>query len=698
MTLEDMLRALHVPSGDAFSDYAASQGIEFRLPEIPAQDAGEPPRIELGVCLRNVLDLTEASVEGVITCRDIICWGWRPIREILAGWAWSSDQPATAQVMQWEWKAMKQFLDSNTTDDERKPLGGMLGHFGRDWTDQENPLPIIGRDAEIDALISILIKVFKPNAILVGDAGVGKTAVVEGLAARIKAGNVPKPLSGKRLVEIAPSTILAGTSMHGEFEKRITGILQQAEEDPDIILFIDEIHTLMGRDGSSTARSMPDILKPALARGRLRMIGATTRREYQATIARDSAFERRFHPLHIGEPDLATVREILSRTAPHVASHHGLAIPEEILDLVVELARREMPFRRFPDKALDVLDRACAAAAIAGDAELRASHTREVVASLAGMKFTSDSLEFQQRLAELEDRLNERVIGQKAAVEATCNVVRLCKRRLDLRPERPDGVFLFVGPSGVGQTELARSLHQLVTGTEGEPIRLDMTSFTQSHSVSQIIGSPPGYVGYEVEPAWLGELSKCPSGVLLLDEFEKAHPDVQRIFLRAFDEGRIEDARGDLHSLSNITVIATSNAVPSSSSGAMGFHNDAIDDLPSVAARLGNLFPTELLNRFDEIVEFVPLEDSALIRILRNHILARSSEIFRRECRTDLTLTEEACRHLIRIADPARFGARELQRVFEREILNPAVKHHAKKSIPPESILVTSNDCEFRFE
>jgi len=670
--VEEMLRATLDLPDNLITETAIERQLEVRPPKLePSPTPTEKPA--LGEDLRAVLDAAEAATSGQVDYQHLLMAGSGRCELLLKDWLFHKADAGISGPVEFDMLAA---LPTAEPAVSRPPLDGILRDLGRELTATDSSHPIVGRDSEIEALTAVLLKFFKPNAILLGDAGVGKTAIVEGLAQRIRAGTAPAGLGSKRIVEISTTAILSGTSLHGEYEKRMRRIVEQAEQDPDLILFIDEIHMLMGAgDRSGGGNDMANILKPALARGKLHLIGATTQKEYQAGIGRDDALSRRFHVLQIAEPSDEIVREILLKALRGLASHHHVVITEARVDEAIRLCREEMPFRRFPDKGLDVIDRAGAACVLSGAPEVLTKHLRDVVAGLSGIEFTSDSDTFRNRLSQLEHRLGERILGQEAAIAAVCNVVRLCKHRMDLRPERPDGVLLFLGPTGVGKTALARALVEALTGKDQDPIRLDMTGFTEKHSISKLLGSPPGYVGFREEPAWLGELAKRPSGVLLIDELEKAHPDVLKAFLSSFDEGRITDASGTVHSLSNLTIIATSNAVPAGSSGIMGFGAmETGANHASVMGRLRDWFPPEFLNRFDEIVVFNPLDADSLVAIIERQLLPRTAASLKKNLNADLKLSEAAMRALANAADPARCGARELERVFQKEILTPCMR------------------------
>jgi ATP-dependent Clp protease ATP-binding subunit ClpC len=657
----------------------------------PANPATPPPtndaikRVVLSASLRRDLDEAEASTPGAVTPWHVLTAIWPEVQGRLAQLVNRAGQPV-AGPLPLPADAPPATPEPAPAPQPLPPLSGAVGHFGRDLSTALPTHPIVGRDREIEELTAILLKYHKPNAVLLGDAGVGKTAIVEGLAARIKAGSVPPALRHKRIVEIPMGSLVAGTAYHGSFEKRLKDLIEQVEADDSIILFIDELHLITGAAGRPGAHGdASDILKPALARGRMRMIGATTWAEYYESIDRDPALKRRFQEIRVEEPAADAVAVILAGAVPPILAHHGLEAGPEIVPLVIQLCLAELPSRRFPDKAIDVVDRACSRAALAGAKQLSADHVRGVIASLAGIAFTADSPEFRNRLNTLEDALKLKVLRQDEAVETVARTVRLCKQRLDLKTHRPDGVFLFVGKSGVGKTALAAALAEALLGTEDNVIRLDMTGFTEPHSVSTLLGSPPGYIGSNEEPAWLEQLRKTPSAVLVLDELEKAHDQVLKVFLRAFDEGEIVDARGNEYSLTNVTVIATSNAQVDTEGGGFGFHSSEHDGHRAWVDGLQAYFAPEFLNRFDEIVPFEPLTPGDLGIIIRQRLLTQAAAKLLTECGVNLTVTDAAIRRLAELAESDTFGARELERVFRNHVLLPAVE--AARAAPPPAAM-----------
>jgi ATP-dependent Clp protease ATP-binding subunit ClpC len=578
-----------------------------------------------------------------------------PLHLLEAGWPTLSEK--LAELLQ---------KDAPPAPDMEPVFLTLLPELGREMTAEAPKFPIIGRDREIDELAGTLLKCFKPNALLVGEPGVGKTALVEALATRIREGRVPPALKGARIFEIPVSALLAGAGAFGSLEERMRDLIREAESTPGIILFLDEIHQLPAK-GSGLA----DILKPALARGHFRCIGATTPAEFHRTLEGDGALTRRFELVRVSEPDRAAVLAILEGLRGPMEVHSGVDVPDGMAELIYDLAADFLPQLYFPDKAVDVLDRALTAAEQAGVPTLEARFVRDTVAHLAGVAFTEDSPEFRSRLDTLEAALGSEILGQEEAVRSISAIVRLAKGRIDLRPERPDGVFLLLGPSGVGKSAIAEALARQLTGRDDALIRVDMSELTEPHSVARLIGSPAGYIGYGEQSALLAGLRRSPSGVLLLDEIEKAHANVHRLFLQVFDSGRLTDATGQTYSLSHLTIVATANLAGASTAKTLGFTPPAATSgLELPWPLLKSVFPIELLNRFDEIVQLKPLSRETAREILRRCVLrAANRRLAGRGVQIELSPeTEEA---VLAEGYSLEFGVRHLQRAFEEKVLMP---------------------------
>jgi ATP-dependent Clp protease ATP-binding subunit ClpC len=556
-----------------------------------------------------------------------------------------------------------------------------LEKFGKDLTQaaRDGKLgPFVGRREELLQVIQTLARNSKNNPVVVGEPGVGKTAVVEALAVRLVEGKVPEFLQGSRIIELNMGILVAGTSYRGEFEERLTGIIREATEQKDVILFIDEIHTLIGSGKASGSMDAAQILKPALARGELRCIGATTMAEYRKHIETDAALERRFEKVIVEEPTQSECVEMLKGIREKLEHHHGCMIDDDAITSAVELSIRFDSDHRLPDKAIDLLDRAGAkkqaprltmvgknssvgtinAESIADVLAIKLGMPRDIISGHLGGTFKA-------HLQGLAVRLKERVIGQDAAIDAVAQRLIMAYSGISLR-KGPLGVFLFLGPSGVGKTELARSLACELFGSETAMIRLDMSEYREEHSTSKLVGSPPGYVGYEEEGQLTGKLRTKPYSILLLDEAEKAHPKVFDLFLQLFDEGRITDAKGRTVDAGNTIIILTSN-INASKVKQLGFgaQDEPLksEDIPE----LKQFFRPELLNRLDEKILFRSLDKDDICRILEP-ILKSICTRLKDQHGITLEIDQQVLELLADKGYKPEFGARELKRVVEREL------------------------------
>ena len=556
----------------------------------------------------------------------------------------------------------------------------LLDKYGRDLTEQARLSKIheaIGREAEIRAVARTLTRSKKNNPLLLGDAGVGKTAVVEGLAWQIAEGIAPGPLREKRIIQIEIGTLVAGTSLRGQFEERLVGIVDEAKSSPEIILFIDEIHTIVGAgDTIDSNLDAANILKPALARGEISCIGATTFEEYRKAVAKDPALDRRFRTIDIDEPSEAETLTILERVYRRYEEHHSVSISQESRAAAVNLSVRYLPDRRLPDKALDLLDEACARLVITShspdeDDDQRKVVTPAVVTAVlsewTGIPVADLTADEKARLANMDERLEERVVGQQEAVKLIADTIKTQRAGLG-NPRRPTGVFLFVGPSGVGKTELARALAEFMFGDEDAMIRLDMSEFYDEHTAARLIGAPPGYKGTERGGQLTEALRRRPYSVVLLDEVEKAAPEVFDLFLQVFDEGRLTDSLGATVDCRHAIWIMTSNIGTDAVGKGLGFMAEP-GQLPDYSDHLKKFFRPEFLNRLDETVVFKGLSEEALNRILDQQL----AEVTERLDAQDLTLnlSEEARAMLLREGASLTEGARPLRRAIERLLMRP---------------------------
>lgn len=556
-----------------------------------------------------------------------------------------------------------------------------LAKFGKDLTQsaRDGKLgPFVGRRKELLQVIQTLARNSKNNPVLAGEPGVGKTAVVEALAVRLVDGKVPEFLQGSRIIELNMGVLVAGTSYRGEFEERLTGIIREATEQKDVILFIDEIHTLIGTGKVGGSMDAAQILKPALARGELRCIGATTIAEYRKHIETDAALERRFEKVIVEEPSRDECIEMLKGIRERLENHHCCTIDDDAISSAVELSIRFDSDHRLPDKAIDLLDRAGAKQqaprlTMVGQnssiGSINAESIAEVLASKLGMPrdMVSGHLgsNFKSHLHGLAVRLKERVIGQDEAIDTVAQRLIMAYCGISAR-KGPLGVFLFLGPSGVGKTELARSLAFELFGSDSAMIRLDMSEYREEHSTSKLIGSPPGYVGYEEEGQLTGKLRTKPYSILLLDEVEKAHPKIFDIFLQLFDEGRITDAKGRTVDASNCIIILTSNIRPGKTKK-LGFGAQDEAPKPDDIPELKQFFRQELLNRLDEQILFRSLEKDDIQRILEP-VLDAICKRLKDQHGIILEIAQDVKEFLADKGYKPEFGARELRRVVEREL------------------------------
>lgn len=546
-----------------------------------------------------------------------------------------------------------------------------LEKWGRDLrtlAEQGRLSDAIGREREIEQMIMVLARTQKANPILLGDAGVGKTAIVEALAWRVTNGTVPPILRGKRIIELQMGQLMSGTSLRGQFEERITQIVREATDAPDVILFIDEIHTIVGAGGDG-AQDAAQILKPALARGDVDCIGATTQDEFNHFIRKDPALERRFSPVLIGELSEEATLHVLQVVAPRIAAKHSaggyvLAFDADSLKVAVDLTNRYVKDRHQPDKAIDAIDIAAAGAVIGGRNRVTANDIAAVVSEWTGIQVQRMSEDDRARFNRMEQVLSAKVVGQDAAVKALSQRVRAAMAGVK-SGNRPVGVFLFLGPSGVGKTSLAKELATFLFDNSDALLRFDMGEYHESHSVNNLIGSPRGYLGSQQGGALSEGIRRHPYSVVLLDEIEKAHPDVMNIFLGVFDEGRITDNQGRMIDCSNAIFILTSNL----GAGEVDFRTTESDELRKMAERF---LRRELVNRISDVIGFHPLGSAQMAKIL-DQIIAEKSRLFGVEKGLPIEVDQSARQVLLDRGYSPDLGARPLERAVDECLVQPLV-------------------------
>jgi ATP-dependent Clp protease ATP-binding subunit ClpA len=702
-TADDLAMGLLVAAAAAVNELLAGHGLVVATDKIkaareqatvappPTVKGGPsvPPPAAMGLApdLRAVLDQAERLTQGLakgqpVTPRHLLCAGWAALKPSLKPFVAAAGRKSGPVDLD----AVAAPANPPARPQSRTAASGaasLLARFANEVTAQEHLQDAAAREREIGEMVAVLLRRDKPNVMLLGEPGVGKTALVEGLALRIRKGRVPKALAGSRIFSLPVGNLLAGTSTHGSFEQRMRDLVTELEATPGAILFLDEAHMLNAPGRGSYPG---DHLKPALARGRFRCIAATTSGEFYRHLQGDGALVRRFTTVTVSEPDAAATLTMLRERAPTLVAHYGIELSERLLVRAVELGRDILCHRRFPDKALDVLETACAAAVARGATALAASDLDAVAGQMVGVHLgEGDGL--TQGLATLETSLATRVLGQPEAIRAMTRVLRLCKRRLDLRPERPDGVFLFTGPSGVGKTALAEALAEVLCGSREQLERFDMGEFAESYKISRLVGSPPGYIGYGGEPELTRAARRHPNGVLLLDEFEKAHPDVQRLFLQVFDTGRLTDSAGEVASFANMTIVLTANLPAAREHEGIGFGGSGASVVPKPAdeaERLGlrKYLPAELISRLDAVVPFRPLSRELAGDILTQRLLAQANETLRQRWSVEIEMSGAAVEALLDAGFSAELGVRDLQRRFEELVMLPLAE--LLPAIPPE--------------
>lgn len=651
--------------------------------------------------------------------------------------------------------------DNNTKDNKQKNNSAtpLLDKYGRDLNilaQEEKIDPVIGRNREIERVIQILSRRTKNNPILIGEPGVGKTAVTEGLAQRLINGNIPKVLASKRIISLNMASLVAGTKYRGDFEDRLKKIIDEIIENKNIILFIDEMHTLVGAGAAEGSMDAANILKPALSRGEIQVIGATTLKEYKKYIEKDSALERRFQTIMVNEPSAEDAISILKGIRNKYEEFHCAKITDEAIKAAVKISQRYITDRFLPDKAIDLMDEAAAKvrlktvniptnisqleqkiqdlkkakekaidnqdyelAATIRDQEIQIKEelataktawetqnnaqiaVEEDIADVAtlwtGIPVKRLVAKEADRLLHIEDIIHKRVVGQNEGVNAVAKAIRRARAGLK-DPKRPIGSFLFLGPTGVGKTELARSLAEAIFGDESAMIRFDMSEYMEKHTVSRMLGAPPGYIGYDEGGLLTDAVRRKPYAVILLDEIEKAHPDIFNILLQVLDDGRLTDSQGRTVDFKNTVIIMTSNAgafkLQPQKTNTMGFAVNEDKQIKQNAKKIvmdevKRQFKPEFLNRIDEIIIFEPLTDKELTQIvtlLLNDVQKRLAEMD-----IELIIKDEVKSYLLKHGTDTIYGARPLKRAVQRYLQDPLAEQLLQKNIKSMQKIIV--DC-----
>lgn len=652
------------------------------------------------------------------------------------------------------------------TPPAKEKNGSVLNGFGRDliYMARMNKIdPVIGRETETDRVMQILSRKSKNNPCLIGEPGVGKTAIVEGLALRIADGRVPDTLKNKLIYTLDLSMMIAGAKYRGEFEERLKNVMEEVSRNRSIILFIDEIHTIIGAGAAEGAVDAANILKPALARGEIQVIGATTVTEYRKKIERDSALERRFQSVYVSEPTEEQTRKILRGLVPEYQTHHDVKITEEAIDAAISMSCRYINDRFLPDKAIDLIDEACAMVKIrecttpdeieilnselaslkkrketailsqdftsaatlrkremelselltekeldyetkrkASVSEITSAEIAEVVNAWTGIPVSSVSEGEEEKLLRLENELKSRVIGQPTATLAVTQAIQ--RTRIGLRdPRRPIGSFMFLGPTGVGKTELAKVLAEVMFGSENSLVRIDMSEYMEKHSVSKLIGAPPGYVGYEEGGILTEKIRRRPYSLVLLDEIEKAHSDVFNILLQILDDGILTDSSGTKINFKNTIIIMTSNvgASKNAEKKKLGFsqENDAEEkkrEKADIMSELKKSFSPEFLNRIDEVVVFDRLSSESILKITRLMLSEITDRI--RKIGIKINFDDSAINLISESGYDRTYGARPLKRTITHMVEDTLSKKILSHEISAgDTVTAVGKDGELLF-
>ncbi len=694
---------------------------------------------QIGLSDMNIEELTE-EMEGLMSGMDISDSMTLPPN--LSGEAGNNEKSKTAKPGKKADKNKKSLLETYGTNLTKKAANGELDC-------------VIGREKEIERVLHILNRRTKNNPVLLGEPGVGKTAVAEGIAISIAEEKVPPKLFGYQVYLIDFTALLAGTQFRGQFEARLKNLISEAKERKNVILVIDELHNIVAAGDAEGAMNAANILKPALARGEIRVIGATTLNEYRKHIEKDSALERRFAPVIINEPTETHTVEILKGLKPYYEAYHSIILTDEAIDSAVKLSKRYIPERFLPDKAIDIIDECGSKKNLenkklyelnrlnlrlaslaerkeslehpenpdapidyqeiadirmeemnikaridelnAGGVSLPIDKTDIVkaVEVLTGIPVTDITDEDTRKLIALPESLKKRIVGQDSAVETAASVIR--RSRAGLTRKKKPASFIFVGPTGVGKTELVKTLSKELFGTEEAIIRFDMSEYMEKHTVSKLIGSPPGYVGYDDAGLLTEKVRRRPYSIILLDEIEKAHPDIFNILLQVLDDGKLTDSHGKTVHFENTVIIMTSNAGSDYKNSAFGFiENESKATESKTLSALKEFFRPEFLNRIDEIVPFSQLSKESLKGIVDIMISDLSEEISDKGI--SIALDDKAKDYLINKGYDIKFGARPLKRLIEKEIESQLAEFYINGVIKRNSIVsVSANDNSLTF-
>ena len=570
-------------------------------------------------------------------------------------------------------------------EEEEEQKTSPLDEFGYDITKaaREGRLdPLVGREDEIQRVIQILGRRRKNNPMLVGDPGVGKSAIVEGIAIKITNGDIPPVLVNKRLISLDLGSIVAGTKYRGDFEKRLKSIISEAAANPDVILFIDEFHTIVGAGGASGSLDAANMLKPALARGEIQCIGATTMDEFSKIVEKDGALDRRFQKIVVEHTDIQHTISILGRLKANYEKHHNVVYTDEALEACVRMSERYITDRCLPDKAIDALDEAGSMVRLQNPKKtgtVTAEDVAEVISKMTGIPSGRVAEGESARLVNMREKISRRIIGQDEAIDKVVKAIQ--RNRAGIKdPGKPIGTFIFFGPTGVGKTQLAKSLAEYLFDSEDNMIRLDMSEYMEKFNVSRLIGAPPGYVGFEEGGQLSERVRRKPYCVVLLDEIEKAHPDVFNLLLQVMDEGRLTDSNGRTVSFRNTILIMTSNVgsreLDEYGTG-VGF-NTAGRNIQSnrksvLEKAVKKAFPPEFINRVDEQVFFNPLTKEDISKIIDIELKGLKNRV--REAGFDITVTAAAKRFVADAGYDPSYGARPLKRAIQKYIEDPVSEH-----------------------